>query len=179
MSGEQGAQNIAYAVSSQTAIPYLDQWRTSPQPQYLGSSCSSPTGPSGESDVGGGTPDSDLDAVKTTLSAYFGAINEGDWETAWLQYTEAEQQRAGSRLAFAEGNQSSYDSNITIYDAQFNYDSTADIFVTFTSIQESQWGPNGDTCDNWNLDYQMDEVDGTWLINSVIAPDGASTHTTC
>jgi S1-C subfamily serine protease len=84
-----------------------------------------------------------------------------------------------SGLAFAQGDQASYDSNITIYNEQFNGDGTADFLLTFTSVQESAWGPNGDTCDNWNLDYQMEQVGGTWLINSVTAGDGVSTHTTC
>ncbi len=43
-------------------------------------------------------------------------------------------------------------------------------YVTFTSIQAAECGPNGETCDRWTLDYTMQLVGTRWLI------DGAHAH---
>jgi len=41
--------------------------------------------------------------------------------------------------------------------------------VTFSSVQASEKGPDGDTCDNWDLDYTLIPSAGSWLIDKVLA----------
>jgi len=51
--------------------------------------------------------------------------------------------------------------------------------VTFTSVQAPDKGPNGDSCDNWDLDYSMIPSAGTWLIDQVRGHNGGQTHIAC
>jgi len=51
--------------------------------------------------------------------------------------------------------------------------------VTFSSVQASEKGPDGDTCDNWDLDYTLIPSAGSWLIDKVFGHNGGRTHTTC
>jgi serine protease Do len=51
--------------------------------------------------------------------------------------------------------------------------------VTFTSVQASEKGPDGDTCDNWDLDYTLIPSGDTWLIDNVLGHNGGRTHTSC
>ena len=54
----------------------------------------------------------------------------------------------------------------------------ARVALSFVSLQRADKGPDGDTCDNWTLDYTMVGINGSWYINSV-APYGSATHTSC
>jgi len=50
--------------------------------------------------------------------------------------------------------------------------------LDFTSLQDAAHGPNGETCDNWTLNYTMVDSGGTWLIDSVTGQNGV-THAPC
>ena len=71
----------------------------------------------------------------------------------------------GNIRHLAEGDATSNDFNIAISDIMPLDATTLKVFVTFTSTQSAGYGPNGETCDNWTLDYSFRLLNGSWLID--------------
>jgi serine protease Do len=47
--------------------------------------------------------------------------------------------------------------------------------VTFTSVQDSAYGHDGQTCSNWSLTYTMLHRNARWLIDRAVAAPGTPT----
>ena len=75
----------------------------------------------------------------------------------------------------ASSESTTHDGDVTIRQVTLLDARTALVYVTFTSTQAASQGPNGDTRDDWTLDYTMRLIDGRWLIDAVTGHDG-STH---
>jgi len=72
-----------------------------------------------------------------------------------------------------------YDSAITILGSRLVDANTVSVDLAFNSLQTSQNGPDGDTCDNWTLVFSMvQQSDGTWRMDGA-KPYNGSTHTSC
>jgi hypothetical protein len=115
--------------------------------------------------------------IASTLTAYFNAIDGGDYATAWAQFSPAERSRLSER-SMASGDATSYDFNVAIQAIRPHGPGTDLVDVSFTSLQSPTQGPNGDTCDNWTLEYTMVNSPGTWLIDYTSGQNG-STHSAC
>ena len=48
----------------------------------------------------------------------------------------------------------------------------AEAWVTFVSVQAAQYGPDGETCTRWSLDYSFVPSGGAMLIDDVSAHSG-------
>ena len=121
------------------------------------------------------SPDtSAIQGVSFTLGTYFDAINSHDYQTAWQQFTP-QQRHVTSANHLATTTSTVHDSDIVIHDIRMIGSRKAVAFVTFTSTQDPSQGPNGDTQDNWTLDYWMKLVGWQWLIDDV-GPHAGSTH---
>lgn len=114
--------------------------------------------------------------VAATLGTYFWGINNRQWQTVWQQFTAEGQRRVGSIEQLAVGNATSYDFNVTIHAVAPLDATTLQVFVTFTSTQDAAYGPNGDTCDNWTLDYTFKLVNSSWLIDRSSPHNGISSQ---
>ena len=114
--------------------------------------------------------------VAATLGTYFWGINNRQWQTVWQQYTAAGQQGVGSVEHLASADATSNDSNVTVQAITPLDATTLKVFVTFTSTQDADYGPNGDTCDNWTLDYTFDLVNGNWLIDGNHSHNGITSQ---
>jgi uncharacterized RDD family membrane protein YckC len=117
-------------------------------------------------------------AVASLLGTYFADISQGDTNAAWAVYTANQQARIGDKAAWTRGLQRTRDTDVVIYEMQEASNHTVQASVTFTSYQPSQYGPNGDTCDRWDLRYTLVPSGTTYLIDKATA-NGASGHTTC
>jgi serine protease Do len=171
----QGASGIAYGVPVQLAGPLLDSWQASPSPQPP-ASCPDPTGPQGDPvhvTAGSG----DAAAVGAVLATYFEAIDGGDYQTAYEQLAPS-QQALMSEAAFASSESSSYDFDVVVSAVSQVAAGTDVASVDFTSLQDPSEGPNGDSCDDWTLNYTMVAQGGSWLIDQAVGQQG-STHTSC
>ena len=161
------ASGIGYAVPAAQAAAHLRAWGDgSPVPA---ADCSDPLGP-GQVSADVPSPGS-LDAataagVVAAFTTYFDGINTGDYAAAWAVLSP--RLRAGSSLqAFADGDSTSYDSDIRILSATQVDAGTARVALTFVSLQRADKGPGGDVCDTWTLDYRLVQAaDGSWLIDS-------------
>ena len=106
-----------------------------------------------------------------TLLTYFRAIDSGDYATAWSQFT-AQQRQNISLGQFAAGLRTSYDFNISLQSLTPQGPGVATVYATFTSLQSPQFGPRGESCDHWSIDYTMNSESGSWLIQLADAHNG-------
>lgn len=174
------ANGIAYAVPASQAGPQMTQWTRSPG-TVAPASCTTPLGPSQEQTAIPAISGLDAGAssgISSAFETYFDGINTGDYDAAW--HVLSPRLRSGSSLeSFADGDATSFDFAQRVIDATQIDPSTATVVLEFTSIQASDKGPDGDTCDDWTLVYTMVEgSDGTWYIDAT-TPYHGSSHTSC
>jgi serine protease Do len=172
------ASGIGYAVDGQVAARELAAWQADPLPQQPGS-CPHALGPSSSAApaIGSGPAGTTTAGIESTLAAYFAAINDGNYAAAYKLLAPSAQSAVSERQ-FASGDSTSYDFNFKLGGITSMPDGNAQVPLSFTSVQDSAYGPNGDTCDNWTLNYTMLNSAGTWLIQSATGQHG-STHTPC
>lgn len=176
------ANGIAYAVPASTARPLFDGWKSSPRP-VAPAGCTNAVGPRQEDPPDIGTPEGNIPddvkvAVSQTLASYFDGINSGNYAAAYAVLSPRMQAQF-SYESFAKNTATSYDSDFTVLGAQETDPNTVVIGMEFSSLQAPGYGPNGETCDNWTLDYTMiRSAAGNWLIDATAGHDG-STHTAC
>jgi len=174
-----GAQGIAYAVDPTSAQPLLRSW-TGNTASAVSAPCAFPAGPQSGRDLTPtlpGSPDATTQAVAQVFKTYFDGINSADYEQAWLMLSPT--LRGSSWSSFAEGTSTSYDSQVALFSVIPGPGQSVIANVTFASVQASVKGPDGDTCDNWDLDYTLVPSDGSWLIDKVLGHNGGPTHTSC
>jgi S1-C subfamily serine protease len=176
------ANGIAYAVPASTAAPLFDTWKASPM-QVPSAQCSQPVGPRQENppDIttpSGNIPEDVTTGVSTALSAYFDGINSANYTAAYAVLSPRMQAQF-SQDSFAKNTATSYDNDFKVLDAHQTDPNTVVIGLSFSSLQAPGYGPNGETCDKWTLDYTMIRGgNGNWLIDAT-APHNGSTHTAC
>lgn len=177
--GDMSANGIGYAVPAGQASPEMQQWTAAPAPQPP-ASCSNPLGPS---QAGVTVPEpptlsrAAASGVSDALDTYFNAINTGDYQAAYDVFSPA--MRANfSEQQFADGDSTSYDFGQTVLDARQYSRNSADVALSFTSLQAPSKGPNGDSCDTWSLTYHMVAFGGVWYINGT-DPYGSIEHASC
>jgi serine protease Do len=117
-------------------------------------------------------------AITDTFNTYFSAIDSGDYQTAWDLMTPDQQATNGSLYEWGQGLSTVTDSNVDVLDVFANASGQDFADVGFQSTQSGYQGPDGDTCDNWTLEYAMSYQAGTWLIDTNAGIDGI-THTSC
>lgn len=176
------ANGMAYAVPASTAGPLFDTWKLSPR-RVPPAQCTNAVGPRQEDppDIatpGGNLPDDVKTGISQTLGTYFDGINSGNYAAAYAVLTPRMQAQF-SYESFATNTATSYDSDFTVLGAQLTDPNTVVVSMEFSSLQAPGYGPDGETCDNWTLDYTMSRGSaGTWLIDATAGHDG-STHTKC
>nr|WP_246221453.1 trypsin-like peptidase domain-containing protein [Phytoactinopolyspora mesophila] len=115
--------------------------------------------------------------VVTTLAAYFSGINTGDYELAFDQLSPRLQDSM-TMDEFAAALETSYDFGFEIHTIEETTDG-AEVWLEFVSIQAPEHGPEGESCTNWSLIYELVWDDGWLLIDRVTGHDGTSGHTPC
>ena len=172
------AEGIGYAVPATEARNSVAAWRRN---SAIGTAdCADPLGPSETSadvprprGVGTGV----AAGVASTFETYFDGINSGDYAAAYAVLNPNDHPASGEQ-AFADGDSTSYDSDIQVLDARRLSATTVDVALSFVSIQRSDKGPDGDTCDTWTLEYTLVRIGAIWYLDSA-KPYGPSNHTTC
>ncbi len=170
------SQGISYAVQVSVAEPALHEgvgMQTPPQ-----ALCGTPQAPEQLSV----SPklmvpwDPTSAAVRDTLQNYYNAINAGDYERVLEQYSP------GYRENFevdelARGLATSFDFDVAIRDVAGSTGAAA-AWVTFTSVQSPRFGPEGEACTRWSLDYEFVRV-GSRLLISNVGTHGGDGHEIC
>lgn len=173
------AEGLAFAVASDTAIPLLKRWRAAPdlrQPAH----CDRPSGPEIDVEVLDDAPEAE--GIGQALARYYRAINDGEYEEAWAQYSAAAKQRV-PRERFTSRVTTSYDFDVTVHSVIVTADGEATAHVTFTSIQAPGEGPRGtdvdEPCTDWSLDYRMVREGGRWTIDGSTGHAGGEKSAPC
>lgn len=171
---------IAYAIPSNEAANAMQQWRAAPTP-VPPATCSNPLGPAQESakvPSPGGLTNGQADGVVAAFMTYFNGINTGNYAAAYAVLSPRLQAR-WTEQQFANGDATSYDFDLHVLDAESIDSHAVRVGLGFTSMQEPAKGPDGDSCDNWTLEYTMIQAgDGSWQIDRTNA-DGGREYEAC
>jgi serine protease Do len=177
VAGIEQAEGIGFAVSAKVAKPLLESWRDSPSRERP-AECGTPIGPPVGGLIVGPLPDdADAAAIASTFEAYFGAVNIAEYRTAWGQLTPSAQQRH-PLAEFIEDLSTSFGFDVRIHAFDRTSPDTKIAYITFTSLQAPGYGPEGENCTFWSLDYTMRLINGRWLIERADPHDGVG-HVPC
>jgi hypothetical protein len=176
------ASGIGYAVPSGLAGRRDRRWAEEPQ-MVAGAQCSDPLGPE-QADITVPAP-TGIDTasaarIAEALTSYFDGINSGNYAQAYAVFSPRLQERV-PLAAFADGDSTSFDTDITVLGASRLDETTATVGLAFTSLQRADKGPgnSGDTCDRWTLEYTMvRQPGGEWAIDGT-GPYGGSEYRAC
>lgn len=173
------AEGIAFAVPATQASLDVASWRSGSA--YPPSNCSDPLGPSQTTSAvspPAGISRSAAIGIARAFTTYFDGINSGDYQAAW-NVLSPQRRAASSYESFANGDATSYDTDVLVIAAFQDSAYQARVALGFTSLQRSDKGPDGDVCDNWTLNYTMVLLsDGNWHIDNA-EPFQGSSHTSC
>lgn len=177
------ATGIGYAIPAPQAGQRYRQWQAHPE-HLSASTCSNPLGPSQAANPDLSAPssstlsDTQARGIAAMFNTYFQGINTGNYAAAWATFSPHLQSRI-SFSDFQSGDSTSYDSELEVLSAEATGPRTAMVALAFNSLQAPEYGPDGDSCDNWTLDYALvEDADGSWLIDGTSPHDGTS-HTSC
>lgn len=134
-----------------------------------------PLGP--DDGAGAQLPTEDLTtAVASTLAHYFTGVNSGDFELAYSQFS-ARMRNNIPFHAFADGVSTSYDFGFDVVDADL-HEHYSLLWLRFVSLQRSDKGPDGESCTQWSLIYELTRTpEGRFAIDGVSPADATSGHT--
>ena len=116
-------------------------------------------------------------AVLSLLSRYFQAINTRDYQLYRDVHT-ADSQASLDPDTFQLGFESTEDSDAVVTTIGVQPDGRPTADVAFTSHQDSVDGPEGDTCDRWNVTFFLDPDGDGYLIGAPPSTYHAS-HQAC
>jgi hypothetical protein len=122
--------------------------------------------------------DARADRVGWTLNEYYSGINSRDIERTLAVMDPAgvvNRNDPGQAEKFRVDVSTTIDSNIVVHSIADDGAGGLQALVTFTSQQDSRYGPNGQTCTNWSLTYLFTATaDGQLLIRRTVG-----TNTPC
>jgi len=110
-------------------------------------------------DISAVTTSPDIGQIQSTFESYFGGINIRNWDQAYAEYSPSYQANT-SEQAFETTDSTSTDTNVAITSVTVNADESVTVNVSFTSNQAANYGPNGETCTEWTLAYQLVSSNG-------------------
>ncbi len=169
------AEGLSYAVRADVLTERLESPSLLAPPAPA--DCNRPLGPE-ESELPDIGAADDLEiAVAATFNNYFSGINGGDYQLAFDQLSP----RLQGNMAvdeFAAGVETSYDFDFVAHTVEETSDG-AHVWLEFVSLQAPGYGPEGEACTYWSLDYELIWHDGWLLIDGVTGHDGSSGHVSC
>lgn len=119
------------------------------------------------------TLDPDAAPVLSVVSQYFQAINTDDFDLYYNLHT-ADAQAGIDAGTFETGFESTRDADAEVTEIGFQPDGERTAEVTFTSTQDAVDGPDGDTCDQWDIVLFLEADGDDFLIGSPPASYHAS-----
>jgi S1-C subfamily serine protease len=184
------APGIGFAVSVLAARPAFARWQARPQPLQVTGDCAAPVGPpeavAQVSDVSG-SPDGP--GVQAVLGRFATALNAGRYAEAFALFSPAAQRRT-TLPDWAAQERSSRLFDIVVHQVlpatpagsaaarpsatpAGNEGREVLAEVSFTSVQDTALGTNGQVCSLWQLTYLLVWSGGGWRIDRATAQQGS------
>lgn len=170
--GYASAEGLGYAIPATAATPLFSAWEAVPSPAPS-PACEDALGPSSSGSVQNSTTSPVATEITAMFTTYFNAIDTGDYATAYDQLGPGVASTI-TESQFAADDSTSYDFDITLEALSVPSPGSALADVSFTSLQSPSKGPNGDSCDNWTLEYTLLESGGSWLIQQSVGQGGVT-----
>ena len=166
-------EGLAYAVSAQTAQPLIAEWAANPQTDQTGVQCAAPSGSGdGYVNVQDYSEHPEGPALAQTMRVWADGINIGAYQESWDMYSQRHRDNE-SFTEFADGNRTSLIPELFVWSIDGAGDNgvlTAN--MGFISVQDPQYGHNGQSCSIWDLTYDMAWERDAWRIDTVSLLDG-------
>jgi S1-C subfamily serine protease len=115
--------------------------------------------------------------IRQTLTTYYGSINAGDYVSTLSTFSPSFA-TGFSPDQMARDLRTSFDFSVVIQDVT-GTTSAATAWVTFVSVQAPRFGPDGEGCTEWSLDYDFVGAGSRLLIDGVTAHGEGDGHTPC
>ena len=173
------AEGIGYAVSPAIASARVDAWKGRTA-SVVSATCDAPVAPAQAWDHAAAGPGSSGRADETVVdffTAYFGAINSADYDAVWAMLDPS--LRGSSSQGLGRGLSTTFDAAVQVRSVTARPGGKVLAHVQFTSFQAPDKGPDGDTCDNWDLDYLLRPEGESWQIAAVSGDHNGATHSSC
>ena len=104
-------------------------------------------------------------SLAQTFKLYADAINTGDYDLAFDLLTPSVREDVGSVENLADELASSFWISIDVSDVTVEDPVTDQVEVYFRTVQDAEFGPQGQTCSDWHVDYRMVLDSGFWQID--------------
>jgi len=163
------APGDAYAVSPTVAREALESWIA--RDQAVGSAdCATDEtrdypdqAPPLEVTVSSAHPEAP--SLAQTFKLYADAINTGNYDLAFELLTPSVRGDVGSVEDLASELASSFWISIDVSDVSAEDPTTDQAELYFRTVQDAEFGPQGQTCSDWHVDYRMVLDSGFWQID--------------
>ena len=183
-SQDPNANGIAYAVPARVASTMYADWQASPHP-LSAATCSNPQGPPQQADpklpppTAGDVTATQAAGVAAAFNTYFDGINTDNSAAAWAVLSPGLQAET-PLINFKTATSSTYDSDLKVLNSHSLASDRIVVTLSFNSLQDPKKGPNGESCDNWTLDYTLVQAaDGAWQIDAAVPHSGSTAATPC
>lgn len=165
-----GALLVGFAITG--AVLLLGRSTGSPSPRPIvtptaGPASVTPVTPGDATVVladGVGGPDAT--AAREVLAGYVAGIDDHRYADAFALFSPDSQAAKGGLPAWQQGQSSTAISGAKIVGVQDPGDGDLQAEMTFTSTQDAQFGPGGQTCTDWDLTYDLVGPGPGYLIRS-------------
>lgn len=157
-------QGRNYVVPANSLSDNLTEW--SGQAPEAGELCNGREDPADDPHLAVTVSSDDPNAqdIAQALFTHGESINSGDYEAAWSVFSPSFQ-RNHPLLSWQQGLETSYWETLEVVDVT-ETDGGANVDVAFRTVQDTEFGHNGQTCSDWNRTYTMLLIDGVWRIDS-------------
>jgi hypothetical protein len=157
----------------------VDAWKGRTA-SVVSATCDAPIAPAQAWDHAAAGPGSSGPTDETVVdffTAYFGAINSADYDAVWAMLDPS--LRGSSSQGLGRGLSTTFDAAVQVRSVTARPGGKVLAHVQFTSFQAPDKGPDGDTCDNWDLDYLLRPEGESWQIAAVSGDHNGATHSSC
>lgn len=176
--GGEVSDGMNYAVAASAATGMIDNWAglaSAMAPE----TCGIPgVDGSGSFPVIVQSDDTIANDIAQVLFSHGQAINRGAYAAAFDNFFSTMQTQLGGLETWSEGQTSSYWTQLTIQDVN-GFDSAYTAQVVLQTQQAAMDGPDGQTCSNWSMQYELIPRDGKFYITEAKSLDPGGVPATC
>lgn len=176
--GGEVSDDMNYAVAASAATGMIDSWAGLAS-VMAPESCKGPdSGGSASFPVIVQSDDPSADDVAQVLFSHGQAINRGAYAAAFDNFFSSTQSELGGLEVWSQGLKTSYWTQLTIQDVN-GFDNAYGVTAVLQTQQAAMDGPEGQTCSNWSMQYELIPRDGKFYITEAKSLDPGGVPASC